>query len=62
MAEGYKAILGFVIQMDGIESVYPNEITDPAFAKAYADAIKAGVEVKFLHCHIREDGFDICDE
>lgn len=48
--------------MDGIESVYPNEITDPAFAKAYADAIKAGVEVKFLHCHIREDGFDICDE
>ena len=25
------------------------------------EAVKAGVEVKMFHCHIREGGFDICD-
>ena len=60
-SEGYKAIIGFVIQMDGISEVYPNRQTDPRFAAAYEEAIKAGVEVKMLKCHIREDGFEIID-
>lgn len=59
VSEGYRAILGFVIQMDGIGTVYPNEATDPAFARAYEEAVSAGVEIKFLQCHIREDGFEI---
>lgn len=59
VSEGYNAILGFVIQMDGIDTVYPNIQTDPAFASAYEEAIRAGVNVKMLKCHIREDGFDI---
>lgn len=61
LSEGYRAMLGFVIQMDGIETVYPNVTMDPAFAQAYEDAVRAGVEVKMLKCHIREDGFEIID-
>lgn len=57
--DGYKAIIGFVIQMDGIDNVLPNIQTDPKFAKAYEEAVRAGVEVKMLRCHIREDGFEI---
>lgn len=60
-SEGYKAIIGFVIQMDGIDQVYPNAKTDPEFKKAYDEAINAGVEVKMLKCHIEEDGFNIID-
>lgn len=59
VSEGYKAMLGFVIQMDGIDVVCPNVNTDPAFAAAYEEAVLAGVEMKMLKCHIREDGFDI---
>ena len=62
VSEGYRAILGFVIQMDGIETVYPNVQTDPAFAKAYEEAIRMGVQVKLFKCHIRESGFDIVEE
>ncbi len=61
VANGYHAMLGFVIQMDGIEKVYPHGTTDPEFENAYKEALAAGVEVKFLHCHIREDGFEIID-
>lgn len=59
VSEGYRAILGFVIQMDGIDTVLPNGRTDPAFAAAYEEALRGGVEVRMLKCHIREDGFDI---
>ena len=57
--EGYRAILGFVIQMDGVGTVCPNSKTDPEFAAAYKEAVRNGVEVRMLPCHIREDGFDI---
>lgn len=45
--------------MDGIDRVFPSAVTDPAFAAAWEEAIRAGVEIKMLRCHIREDGFDI---
>lgn len=62
VSEGYNACLGFVIQMDGIDIVYPNSSTDPAFSATYEEAIRAGVTVKFFKCRIREDGFDIVSE
>ena len=58
-AEGYHAMLGFVIQMDDIDKVYPYEAMDPDFANAYNEAVAAGVEILFLKCHIEEDGFSI---
>ena len=57
--EGYRAILAFVIQMDGIKEVRANVETHPEFGTAWEEARKAGVEIWFLTCHVREDGFSI---
>ena len=54
-AAGYKPMLLFVIQMDGVSEVRGNRETDPAFCKAMEDAKKAGVEVIFLPCHVEPD-------
>ena len=54
-AAGYKPMLLFVIQMDGVAEVRGNRETDPAFCKALEDAKKAGVEVIFLPCHVEPD-------
>ncbi|MCR5203138.1 MAG: DNA/RNA nuclease SfsA, partial [Lachnospiraceae bacterium] len=56
---GYNAILAFVIQMDGIDKVLPNETMHPEFKVAMDDAVKAGVEILYLKCHVEEDGFEI---
>lgn len=53
--EGYKAILTFVIQMDGVEEVRANVATHPEFGEAMENARKAGVEILFLQCHVTED-------
>ena len=51
-AAGYKPMLMFVIQMDGITEVRGNRETDPAFCEALERAEKAGVEIIFLPCHV----------
>ena len=53
--EGYHACLTFVIQMEGIDHVLPNTATHPTFTTALNEAIKAGVEIKYLLCHVKED-------
>ena len=55
---GYKAAAVFVIQMDGVSEVRPNVATDPEFGGALEEAAAAGVEVKFLKCHVEPD--EIC--
>ena len=54
-AEGYRPVLMFVIQMDGIREVRGNRETDPAFCDALEDAKKAGVKVVFLPCHVEPE-------
>ena len=54
-APGYKPMLLFVIQMDGITEVRGNRETDPAFCRALEDAKKAGVKIVFLPCHVEPD-------
>ncbi len=60
--DGYHAILTFVIQMDGINEVRPNVATHPEFGVAFDEAIKAGVEIKFLKCYVEPDILEIVDE
>ena len=55
VSEGYRAVLAFVIQMDGITQVKPNVETHPAFGEALEDARRAGVNVLFLPCHVEPD-------
>ena len=53
---GYRAILCFVIQMEGITEVRPNRQMHPEFGIAMDEAQKEGVEVLFITCHVDEDG------
>ena len=57
--EGYRAILAFVIQMDGIMEVRPNIWTHAEFGKALHEAAAAGVQILFLPCHIEPDSLTI---
>lgn len=57
--DGYKAMLAFVIQMDGVSEVRPNIETHPEFGTALAEAKAAGVEVLFLKCHVEPDSLEI---
>ena len=52
---GWCAAMLFVIQMDGITEVRPNEETHPAFGQAWREARKAGVRIQFLPCHVEPD-------
>ncbi len=53
--EGYRAILDFVIQMDGVQEVRANVSTHPEFGEALSEAEKSGVEILFLQCHVEPD-------
>ena len=57
--DGYKAMLAFVIQMDGVSEVRPNIKTHPEFGTALAEAKATGVEVLFLKCHVEPDLLEI---
>lgn len=53
--KGYRAMLAFVIQMDGVAEVRPNVATHPEFGTALEEAKAAGVQVLFLRCHAEPD-------
>ncbi len=56
---GYKCILAFVIQMEGVHQVRPNIETHPEFGQAMEEAIEAGVEIQFLECKVTKDSLEI---
>ena len=53
--EGFKATLFFVIQMENIRSVAPNDTTHPAFGEALRQAVAAGVRVCAYDCSVAPD-------
>ena len=53
--EGYHCQIAFVIQMNGIHRVCPNDDTQPEFGQALAGAVKAGVEVDYYGCQVEAD-------
>ena len=54
--DGYRAVLAFVIQMEGITEVRPNIQTHPEFGAAFEEAKAAGVSILFLPCRVEPDG------
>lgn len=54
-AQGCLAVAMFVIQMAGVKSFTPNEVTHPAFGDALRAAEKAGVIVSAFDCHVEPD-------
>lgn len=57
--EGYKCMVAFVIQMEGINTVLPNGKTHPEFEKVFNEAKKNGVEVLYLKCKVTPDTLEI---
>ena len=57
--EGHRASLVFVVQMEGIESVSPNDETHPAFGEALRQAASAGVRVLAYDCAVTPDSLSI---
>ena len=57
--QGYKAIIAFVIQMNGITTVLPNRETHPEFADAFEKAIAAGVKLLLLPCDVKKQSVKI---
>ena len=53
--EGCHTAIAFVIQMNGIHRVLPNETAQPEFKKALVEAAKAGVQIVCYSCHVEAD-------
>ena len=50
--DGYGAYVLFVIQMENVRSLRPNDDTDPDFAQALRQAARVGVEVLAMECAV----------
>lgn len=57
--EGYDAYIIFVVQMEGIKDVSPNDETHPQFGEALAKAQKAGVKILAYDCLVTLDSLDV---
>lgn len=49
--EGFKAMVLFVVQMEGVRYFTPNAQTHPAFAQALRESRDKGVLIKAIDCH-----------
>lgn len=57
--QGYGAYVLFVIQMEDVKYLHPNDDTDPDFGNALREGAKAGVAVLAMDCRITEDTMTI---
>ncbi len=57
--EGFGAYVLFVIQMEGVQYLHPNDATDPAFGTALRQAKNAGVQVLAMDCLVTENTIQI---
>jgi len=57
--EGLDATLFFVVQMEGINSLSPNDETHPAFGAVLREAAAAGVRVEAWDCAVTPDSLSI---
>lgn len=57
--EGYGAYVLFVIQMQDVKYLHPNDATDPDFGKAIREAANAGVQILAYDCTVTPATMDI---
>lgn len=58
---GLCATICFVVQMEGIHHVEPNDVTHPAFGSALREAAACGVNVVACDCMVAADHVEIRD-
>ena len=56
---GLDATLFFLVQMENMHSVSPNDVTHPAFGAALREAVAAGVQVCAWDCAVTPDSLSI---
>ena len=49
---GFGAYVLFVVQMENVRYLHPNDATDPAFGKALREAAGAGVQILAMDCRV----------
>lgn len=54
-SEGYEASICFIIQMEGMTLMTPNDVTHPQFGEALGRARTAGVDIIAVGCHVTAD-------
>ena len=59
---GYGAYVLFVIQMEDVKYLHPNDATDPGFGAALREAAANGVQVLAVDCHVTVDSMTIGKE
>jgi sugar fermentation stimulation protein A len=57
--EGFGAYILFVIQMENVKYLHPNDATDPEFGKALRDAAAAGVQILAMDCKVKPEEMTI---
>lgn len=57
--EGFGAYVLFVIQMEDVLYIHPNDATDPDFGSALRDAPAAGVQVLAMDCTVTPESMNI---
>ena len=57
--QGFGAYVLFVIQMEDVQYIHPNDATDPAFGAALREAAAAGVQVLAVDCRITPETMTI---
>lgn len=57
--EGFGAYVLFVIQMEHVKHLHPNDATDPTFGQALREAAAAGVQVLAVDCIVTEDSMTV---
>ena len=60
--EGYGAYVLFVIQMEGVKYLHPNDLTDKPFGDALREAQNAGVVIMAYDCKITVNTMDISNK
>ena len=59
VAAGCEGYVLFVIQMEDVKYLHPNDATDPAFGEALRQAAAAGVKVLAMDCRVTTDTMNI---
>ena len=60
--EGFGAYVLFVIQMEDVRYLHPNDATDPDFGAALRESAANGVQVLAVDCHVTVDSMTIRKE
>ena len=60
--QGYHCSIAFVIQMNGIHRVLPNNATQPEFGAALSRAAETGVQILYCSCRVEADRIEITEE